>query len=377
MKLRLPNTDFRKAVMPLLFLMMMMMALLIAEASHLPAPEGHAPKAVVDLAKGVGGVGDVNPFVSRGRYSQLAHERARRKAEQTARYVKKYVDERQGNNRLSLEDVNFEPEHDERYIGFCQNAYIRMWPGNSRKFWSYGYVYLGEPYLANCTMLYYYNTRRYPSDDFCKFGFKVRGSFEGHTDSYATCTDTDYVFLNDSNGNEAYYCGTYSDIEWTTIEDSFEFHFVTKEDSPRARGFFTIIESFKLCGGAYNIENDGPTGTFRSPNFPLNYPGNVACNWFFQSPSNEGYEVSVRIRCDQFALQEPFDNGTEYCLDAMSFTFEAPYPSDTQTYCSSTLDEENHVVYGTHGPMLVSFRTDELVADSGFNCTYEYILYGE
>lgn len=369
MKRRLPTSLFPKAAL------LLTVTLVLAEASYIPPASVDAPEEAVNLAEqGDGAL----PLIPReGADKDLALKRARRRAEQTALHARRFVDEHQGNKQLALSDTDFEPEEEERYIGFCKNAYIRMWPGNSRKFWSYGYVYLKEPYLANCTMLYYYNTRKYPNDDFCKFGFKVRGSFEGHTDSYTTCTDTDYVFLNDSNGNEAYYCGTNSVIEWTTIEDSFEFHFVTKEDSPRAKGFFTIIESYKLCGGAYTVEDDGPTGTFTSPLFPKNYPANIACNWYFAVPVEEGHEVIAKIICKQFSLQAPFNNGTEFCLDAMHFTYEAPYPSETQSYCSSDLAEAQHVVHSTHHPMLVSFRADDLLADSGFNCTYEFILYGE
>lgn len=278
---------------------------------------------------------------------------------------------------FSLGDLESGKELDDRYIGFCKDAYILMWPGNSRKFWSYGYVYLKQPYVANCTMKYLYNTRNYPADPFCKFGFRVTGSFEGHSDGYTDCTDTDYVLLNDTNGNAAYYCGTYSTIDWITAEDDFEFHFVTKADSPRAKGFFTVIRSFKLCGGLYTVEKDGPSGNLLSPLYPENYPPNLSCNYYFQLDPNDGREISIRIGCYSYNLEDPFNNGTDYCLDATVFTYEAPYIHTPMVYCSNTLDNNNHVIYSTHNSLLVSFRTNSAVEQSGYNCSYEFIRFGE
>ncbi|KAK7065408.1 hypothetical protein SK128_008768 [Halocaridina rubra] len=275
---------------------------------------------------------------------------------------------------FELQDVN--DNEDGRYVGYCKDAYILMWPGNSRKFWSYGYVYLNEPYLANCTMRYYYNTRNYPGDPFCRFGFKVTGSFESHNGPYTQCTDTDYVLLNDTDGNAQYYCGEQSTIEWATSHNDFEFHFVTKPNSPRGKGFFVVIQSFKLCGGAFNMVDNGPTGNIYTPLFPASpYPPNIACTWYFAVPSTDSKEISVRIGCDTFSLQTPFNNGTEYCLDAVTFISEVP--GNIKTYCGNTLDSKNHVVIGTHADLLVTFRSDTTIQDVGFNCTYEYILYAE
>ncbi|XP_037783580.1 uncharacterized protein LOC119579753 [Penaeus monodon] len=88
-----------------------------------------------------------------------------------------------------------------RYVGLCERKVVMMTPGNSRKFWSLGYVYLKEPYPADCVLKYRFETRFKRKDTFVKFGFRVTGTFSGPDIACSSCQKTDYVYLDDSSGN--------------------------------------------------------------------------------------------------------------------------------------------------------------------------------
>ena len=48
-------------------------------------------------------------------------------------------------------------------VGGCNKSeLVYMWPGNSRQFWSIGYVFLKEDYPAGCIMSYIYDHRINP-----------------------------------------------------------------------------------------------------------------------------------------------------------------------------------------------------------------------
>lgn len=265
-----------------------------------------------------------------------------------------------------------------RYVGYCRNAHIYMWPGNSRKFWSFGYVDLKEPYLANCSLKYIFDTRAYPNDPLAKFGFLVTGVFYGiHTKDGESCYDSDYLLLNDTSGVEAIYCGVQSNVSFSTTSDYFELIFETQEDSPRAKGFFVTIQSFRLCGGLLTPHFDGPRGVLDSPLYPDPYPPNLRCNWFFQSMD----ETSVVFTCEKFHLGERIanPNGTGLvCSDSMSFTYEWGKPNDTMMYCGDDLDNDFHTVYSLSNDLLVNFNTDDVTEpNTGFRCFYEFILYAD
>ena len=61
-------------------------------------------------------------------------------------------------------------------------------------------------------------------------------------------------------------------------------------DSPRARGFKVTIESVPFCGGTIDSTSNA-FGYIMSSNFPLAYPRNLVCTWFF--------EVSICIRTSE------------------------------------------------------------------------------
>ncbi|XP_071545351.1 cubilin-like [Panulirus ornatus] len=268
-----------------------------------------------------------------------------------------------------------EQQYDERYVGLCKTFTVRMWPGNSRRFWSYGYVYLKQPYLANCTLRYIYKTRIHTSDPLKKFGFRVTGSFDGVNDGATSCSDTDYVYLDDTAGVNATYCGAHSNISFVTSSDYFEFNFVTKENSPRAKGFFVVIESFLLCGGTYTHQSHGPTGVITSPLHPENYPADLTCSWWFTAMD----EATIRLMCSAFLLedQQTIAPGNTTCLDYLSFTSEVGSSPQTTTYCSTELAVLHRAVYSSGSSLLLGFRSDSVNQYSGFNCTYEFIKYSE
>ncbi|XP_047496905.1 cubilin-like [Penaeus chinensis] len=273
-------------------------------------------------------------------------------------------------NSLLQRAEEFEPES-RRYIGHCDTKNIFMNPGYSRNVWSYGYTYLQQPYLADCYMKHVYNTKVF-SDPFCKFGFEVTGEFESHPLPYTTCFDTDYLLFNDTDGNVAMYCGSFSEISWVTPHDEFELIFSTQADSPRGKGWKLTIKSFKICGGAL-YTTDGPTGVLQTPVTSGLYPNNFACTWYIQTTER----TSVKIGCDTFSLTDPmtYPNGTSYCLDFVSFTSENLYSTDTTRYCADALHDHKYVVYSSTSSLLVQFRSDETDQDTGFVCNYELIQH--
>jgi len=271
-------------------------------------------------------------------------------------------------DRDLLDDIS------QRYVGYCQEEYVDMYPGNSRYFWSHGYVTLQEPYPANCTLKYTFNTRLYPSDTFVKFGFHVTGTFSGPDIIVSHCNETDYVYLDDLADNTAQYCGENVTIDFVTGSDTFEFHFVSQEYSPRGLGFYVKIESIMLCGGMLSSTNDGPSGYISSPLHAANYPPNAACAWWFTA--EDGY-VSIKLECQSFVLEEitSLTNGTEYCEDKLSFTKELGM-SETTDYCHTDLDQGARTIWSDGDSLLVTFLSSTNNHYTGFNCSYEFITFG-
>lgn len=271
---------------------------------------------------------------------------------------------------------DFKPEDtsNDRYVAYCTDAIVRMIPGRSRNFWSYGYVYLQEAYPANCSLKYIFTTRTNPDDTFAKFGFRVTGTFEGPNIQYSTCAETDYVVLNDTEGITATYCGTSATIDFITGSNYFEFYFKSQENSPRAKGFYVTIESYYLCGGLVNSDTHGPTGYISSPLHPDNYPPNSNCAWWFTSPE----ETTIKMECSSFLLEDKasFPNGTQYCVDYLSISYEAVSSSETSYFCNSDMDTLTKTIYSAGPNLLVNFRSDSANHFSGFNCSYDFIRFG-
>ncbi|KAK7065407.1 hypothetical protein SK128_008767 [Halocaridina rubra] len=269
----------------------------------------------------------------------------------------------------------FQPEsgEEDRYVAYCTEAIVYMWPGNKRKFWSWGYMYLKTAYPANCTLKYTFTTRAHPSDTFAKYGFKITGTFEGPNVVYSTCSDTDYVTIDDTEGISQTYCGISSSIDFTTGSNYIEFSFKSQENSPGAKGFFVTIESYYLCGGLRTSTNNGPSGYIASPEYAADYPPNTNCMWWFTSEE----ETTIKLDCLSFRLEDPvtFSNGTTYCNDFMSISYEARTPSTTTFYCDSDMDTQARTIYSAGTTMLVNFRSDSANHYSGINCTYDFILY--
>ncbi|XP_064117808.1 cubilin-like [Macrobrachium nipponense] len=271
---------------------------------------------------------------------------------------------------------DFKPEDtsNDRYVAYCADAIVMMIPGRSRKFWSYGYVYLQEAYPANCTLKYVFTTRSNPDDTFAKFGFRVTGTFKGPNIQYTSCTETDYVTLDDTEGITATYCGTSATINFITGSNYFEFHFKSQEHSPRAKGFYVTIESYYLCGGLVNSDTHGPTGYISSPLHPDNYPPNSNCFWWFTSPE----KTTVKMECNSFLLEDmaTFPNGTQYCVDYLSLSYEAVSSDQTTYFCNSDMDTLTKTIYSAGSNLLVNFRSDSANHFSGFNCSYDFIFFG-
>lgn len=272
------------------------------------------------------------------------------------------------------DDFNPSRGNDARYVGYCRESLVYMWPGNTRKFWSYGYVHLKEAYPANCTLKYTFTTRSNPSDNFLKFGFKITGTFTGPNILVTRCNETDYVTIDDTAGSTATYCGTNAIIDFSTGSDYFEFYFKSQEYSPGALGFFVTIESYPLCGGLLNSVTDGPTGFITTPLHSNEYPANSNCAWWFTALE----ETTIRLECSSFLLEDQsvFPNGTSYCSDYMSVSFEALTPDTTTYYCNSDMDILSKTIYSAGNNLLVTFKSDSENHYSGFNCTYDFVLYG-
>ncbi|XP_068200412.1 uncharacterized protein [Palaemon carinicauda] len=270
---------------------------------------------------------------------------------------------------------DFRPEDgDDRYVGYCTDAVVKITPGNTRDFWSYGYVELKEPYPANCSLKYIFTTRTNTADTFAKHGFKVTGTFVGPNIHYTTCDETDYVVLNDTEGIVSTYCGASSTIEFITGSNYFEFSFKSQENSVRAKGFYVTIESYYLCGGLINSATHGPTGVISSPLYPEEYPPNSNCAWWFTS----GDETTIRLECPAFLLedQKTFENGTSYCGDYMSISYEAVTADETSYFCNSDMDNLGKTIYSSGNTLMVTFRSDEVNHYSGFQCSYDFIKFG-
>ncbi|CAL4243640.1 unnamed protein product, partial [Meganyctiphanes norvegica] len=176
------------------------------------------------------------------------------------------------------------------------------------------------------------------------------------------------------------YCGAQSNVSFFTNSDYFELTFESQADSPTAKGFYVIIQSFRLCGGLLTPQFNGPRGVLESPLYPESYPPNLSCNWYFQSMS----ETAVVFSCEKFLLGEripnPNPNGTEalVCSDSLSFTWEMNHPDDTMNYCSDELDDDVHTIYSLSTDLLVNFQTDDVSeTNAGFKCYYEFILYAD
>lgn len=75
----------------------------------------------------------------------------------------------------------------------------------------------------------------------------------------------------------------------------------SKENSPRAKGFFVVIESFYLCGGSHTHLSHGPSGVISSPLHTQDYPANAACTWMFTvgRQASLSYRMSLSSRPKQ------------------------------------------------------------------------------
>ncbi|XP_069987756.1 cubilin-like [Penaeus vannamei] len=259
-----------------------------------------------------------------------------------------------------------------RYVGVCETRVVVMTPGNSRKFWSLGYVYLKEPYPADCVLKYRFETRFKRKDTYVKFGFRVTGTFSGPDIAYSSCHNTDYVFLDDSSRNSAIFCGPDARIEYVTGSSSFEFNFVSQKNSPRGLGFFVVIESVRLCGGLLSAQEDGPTGYISSPLHSEDYPANTGCSWLFTAKGT----TTIKLNCHSFWLEDSTTSpdGTTRCIDKLSVSYEVGHSKATE-YCDTDL--QHHTIWSKGPYLLLNFRSNSVNQYTGFNCSYEFVRYGK
>uniref|UniRef100_A0A672Z3H3 CUB domain-containing protein n=1 Tax=Sphaeramia orbicularis TaxID=375764 RepID=A0A672Z3H3_9TELE len=118
---------------------------------------------------------------------------------------------------------------------------------------------------------------------------------------------------------------------------------------------------FTECGG----QKTGPYGFVSSPNHPMPYPHQQLCIWYISV--EEGHVITLSFR--NFSLETQ---------DVCEFDYVEVHDSvDTRAqrimgrFCGTTFPPD----LTSSGPhMTVVFVTDEGVADSGFNATYQAYL---
>ncbi|KAK4299789.1 hypothetical protein Pmani_027965 [Petrolisthes manimaculis] len=87
-------------------------------------------------------------------------------------------------------------------------------------------------------------------------------------------------------------------------------------------------------------------------------------------------ETTIVLHCSAFHLEDQTTEGSDtYCPDSLSVTTEVGSDSATTSFCSSELAEDDRYVYSRGNYMLLSFVSNSDTHYSGFNCTYEFILY--
>ena len=108
------------------------------------------------------------------------------------------------------------------------------------------------------------------------------------------------------------------------------------------------------------------TGTFWSPNYPLDYKNHASCKWHITVPSN--YIISVSFedvtlertccRCDYVEVWETLKNGSAVLI---------------ATFCDGTKPDPTQQFRSAGNDVTIVFRSDATVQERGFKASYRAI----
>ncbi|CAG2243611.1 CUBN [Mytilus edulis] len=127
----------------------------------------------------------------------------------------------------------------------------------------------------------------------------------------------------------------------------------SSDSSNAGHGFFATYKTHRRATCGYMTSK---SGSFHSPNYPLNYHNNVNCTYLIEVPY--GYVINLHV----------FNFSTEQCCDALQI-YNGPTTSASHIGALKG-HIGNRIFESTNNTMFLWFNTDGSGVDHGFTATY-------
>ncbi|XP_048244242.1 deleted in malignant brain tumors 1 protein-like isoform X2 [Haliotis rufescens] len=141
-------------------------------------------------------------------------------------------------------------------------------------------------------------------------GYKIKVEILYLSVQYSTLCTHDYLLFSDGSSSDAPPLAKYCDTTITHVASSSNYMTITfhSDSSVTGRGFSLKYIATSGCGYVQQIDSS-ETKMIESPNYPLNYPTNLNCEWTI-STDVDGHVIHVRAM--HFNLQSSFHCTSDY-----------------------------------------------------------------
>ncbi|KAM9307657.1 cubilin [Gastrophryne carolinensis] len=213
----------------------------------------------------------------------------------------------------------------------------------------------------------------YPANQHCNWTIQTT---TGNTISYMftafylegvfSC-NFDYVKLYDGPNDKANLTGTYcrNELPPSGTTNGTSLHVVFHSDTSGAHQGFQLMWNVNGCGG----DLSGPSGSFNSPGYPMNYPHNRECIWHIVTSPGSSIQISLL----EFIIE--YHDTCSYDVLEIYGGHDLSSPRLAQL-CGPRAPGNPLQVSSTGNMVTVRFKTDSSSNGKGFNATWSEVPGG-